>query len=93
MLTNVTAIALYLSAMKLISESSVATAVKAAGDARLRDHLALVSCRWPSPPPNAAGRMLSATGAWLGSHRRTLTLVICCGLGAYLVVHGLARVL
>ena len=43
--------------------------------------------------PNAAGRMLSATGAWLGTHRRTLTLVICFGLGAYLVVHGLARVL
>ena len=96
MLTNVTTIALYLPAMKLISESSVATADKAVVVAivfAITLAFVLVPLAVVAIAPNAAGRMLSATGAWLGTHRRTLTLVICFGLGAYLVVHGLARVL
>jgi hypothetical protein len=82
--------------MKLLSESSVATPRQGhrRGD-RLRITLAfvLVPLAVVAVAPKAAGRMLAATGAWLGTHRRTLTLVICFGLGAYLVVHGLARVL
>ena len=43
--------------------------------------------------PGAAARLLAATGAWLFHQPSLADVVICFGLGAYLVVHGLARVL
>ena len=41
--------------------------------------------------PRASAGILGAAGAWLGAHRRTLAIVICFGLGTYLLVHGLER--
>jgi hypothetical protein len=96
MVGNVTTIALYLPAMKLISESSASTAVKATAVVivfAITLALVLVPLAVVAVAPTAAGRVLAATGAWLTAHRRTLTIMICLGLGAYLVVHGLARVL
>ena len=96
MTTNVTTIALYLPAMKLISESSASDTVKAVAVLLvfvITLALVLVPLAIVAIAPGAAERLLAATGAWLGTHRRSLTLVICFGLGAYLLAHGLARVL
>jgi hypothetical protein len=96
MASNVTTIALYLPAMKLIGESGVATADKAVVVAAvflITLAFVLVPLGVVAVAPNAAGRALSATGAWLSAHRRRLTIVISRGLGSYLVLHGLARVL
>ena len=95
MASNVTSFALYLPAMKLIGESTIDAAEKAVAVAvtiAIALGLVLVPLAIVAVAPRASGRVLAAAGAWLQAHRRRLALIICFGLGAYLVVHGLARV-
>jgi uncharacterized membrane protein YedE/YeeE len=68
MVSNVTTLALYIPAMKLISESTVSDTAK-------------------------AGAVAIALVVTLSLALAPLAIVICFGLGSYLIVHGLARVL
>ena len=96
MVSNVTTIALYLPAMKLIGESSVGDEAKAGAVVvvvLITLSVVLIPLAIVAIAPTASGRLLAAAGEWLGSHRRRLALLICFGLGTYLLVHGLERVL
>jgi threonine/homoserine/homoserine lactone efflux protein len=94
MTTNVTTFALYIPAMKLIAESSVDDAEQALAIAIvlvLTMTLVLVPLAIVAAAPNASERLLARAGDWLTTHHRTITVALCFGFGAYLVVHGIAR--
>jgi Sap, sulfolipid-1-addressing protein len=39
--------------------------------------------------PDRALSTLERTNAWFGRHGRQLVILVCCGAGAYLILHGL----
>jgi threonine/homoserine/homoserine lactone efflux protein len=94
MLSNFTTIALFIPAMKIVAESGLdAAEVGAATVIVLLITLipALVPLALTAAVPKTSGRVLTATGDWLGEHRRWITVVLGLGFGAYLVIHGIAR--
>lgn len=96
MSSNVTTFALYVPALKLIEESGVGVADEVAALAivlAITMALVLVPLAIVAIAPGASGRVLTRAGDWLGAHRRRLSIASCLGLGAYLLVHGLARLL
>lgn len=92
MSTNVTTFALLIPAMKLVSQSptSLAVHVVVAGVVVV---IALLPALAPllvvALAPGASGRILSAIGATLTRHHRSVEVVVCLVLGAYLALHGI----
>lgn len=96
MASNVTTFVLYIPALKLIQESGVDAAEEAATIAlvlAITMALVLVPLAVVAIAPQASGRVLTRAGDWLTAHNRRIGIVLCFGFGAYLLVHGLARVL
>jgi threonine/homoserine/homoserine lactone efflux protein len=94
MTSNVTTFALYVPALKLIEESGVDVAEEIAAIAivlAITMALVLVPLAVVAIAPNASERVLTRAGDWLAAHRRTLSVVICLGLGAYLLIKGIER--
>lgn len=94
MTTNVTTFALYIPAMKLIAESSVSDVEEAIAIAVVLGvtmTLVLVPLAIVAAAPQTSARLLGRAGDWLGSHHRAVTMALCFGFGAYLVVHGIVR--
>jgi len=94
MASNVTTFALYVPALKLIEESGVDVAEEVAALAivlAITMALVLLPLAVVAIAPGASERVLTRAGDWLETHRRTLTVVICLGLGAYLLVKGFGR--
>lgn len=96
MATNVTTIALYVPAMKLIAESSLPgdeEVLAAAIVLVLTLALVLLPLAIVAVAPRAAERILQAAGAWLAAHRHKLGVIILLGFGALLLAKGIARLL
>jgi hypothetical protein len=94
MTTNVTTFALYIPAMKLIAQSSVSDVEQAIAVVvvlAVTMTLVLVPLAIVAAAPKTSARLLSRAGDWLTAHHRTITVALCFGFGAYLVVHGIAR--
>lgn len=94
MTTNVTTFALYIPAMKLIAQSSVSDVEQAIAIAvvlGLTMTLVLVPLAIVAAAPQTSARLLGRAGDWLADHHRAVTMALCFGFGAYLVVHGILR--
>jgi threonine/homoserine/homoserine lactone efflux protein len=94
MASNVTTFALYVPALKLIEESGVDVAEEVVALAIvlvITMALVLVPLAVVAIAPGASERALTRAGDWLTKHRRALSVVICFGLGAYLLVKGFGR--
>jgi hypothetical protein len=94
MASNVTTFALYVPALKLIEESGVNPGDKILAVAivlAVTMALVLVPLAVVAVAPDASERALARAGAWFSAHRRALTVAICLGFGAYLLIKGLAR--
>ena len=95
MLGNFTTLALFIPAMKLVSESGLgAPEVAAATLLVLVITLipALVPLGLTAAMPRTSGQVLTAVGDWLGGHKRWITVVLGLGFGVYLVIHGMTRI-
>lgn len=94
MTSNVTTFALYIPALKLIEESGVDVAEEVVALAIvlvITMALVLVPLAVVATAPDVSERALTRAGNWLTKHRRALSVVICFGLGAYLLVKGFGR--
>lgn len=93
MSTNVTTLALYVPAMKLISESDVDFANKALATALVLV-ITLATVLMPlailALAPRASARLLGALGNWMQSHHRAITVAVCFGFGIFLLIRGLS---
>jgi Sap, sulfolipid-1-addressing protein len=90
----VTTFALYVPALKLIEEAGVDVADEVAAVALvlvLTMALVLIPLAVVAIAPRASERLLTRTGDWLADHRRMITLELCFGFGAYLLIKGFAR--
>jgi hypothetical protein len=93
MTTNVTTFALYIPAVKLIAQSSVSDVEQAIAVAvvlAVTMTLVLVPLAIVAAAPQASARLLGRAGDWLASHHRAVTVGLCFGFGALLLVKGLA---
>lgn len=91
MATNVTSFAFFVPALKLIVESGVGTADKALATLvvwLLALSFVVVPLVLAAVVPGST-RALSAIGDAMTRHRRALTIVLCVGFGAWLVVKGI----
>lgn len=91
MATNFTTLALYVPAMKLISESTVEGAAKAVVAVAVLV-VALASVAIPvvltAVEPASAGRVLAGLGRWLGRYERRSQIVFGFGFGSWLLLRG-----
>ena len=93
MVTNVTTIALYIPAMKLIATSHVSDA-----DRVLAHVIVLLIALAPAAvpvalvavAPDSSRRVLDALARFMTNHRRAIPVVLGFGFGAWLIVKGLA---
>ena len=93
MVTNVTTIALYIPAMKLIATSHVSNA-----DRVLAHVIVLLIALAPAAvpvalvavAPGSSRRVLDAVAEFMTEHRRAIPVVVGFGFGAWLIVKGLA---
>jgi threonine/homoserine/homoserine lactone efflux protein len=93
MVTNVTTLALYLPAMKLIATSHVSDADRAlahviVGVITLAP--AVVPVALVAVAPRSSRRILGAVSRFMSEHRRALPVVLGFGFGAWLIVKGVA---
>ncbi len=94
MASNVTTFALYIPALKLIEESGVNRADEVLAVAvvlAITMALVLIPLAVVAIAPTTSERVLTRTGDWLTAHRRTITVVLCFGFGAYLLIKGFSR--
>ena len=94
MTSNVTTFALYIPALKLIEESGVDVADEVVALAIvlvITMALVLIPLAIVAIAPGTSERVLTRAGDWLAAHRRSLSIVICFGLGAYLLIKGFGK--
>jgi threonine/homoserine/homoserine lactone efflux protein len=92
MVTNVTTLALYLPAMKLIATSHVSDADRALAHvivALIALAPAVLPVALVAVAPHASRRVLGALGRFMTAHRRAIPVVLGFGFGAWLIVKGL----
>ena len=93
MITNVTTLALYLPAMKLIATSHVSRADRALAHvivALITLAPAAVPVALVAVAPGSSRRVLGAVSRFMTDHRRAIPVVLGFGFGAWLIVKGLA---
>ncbi len=91
MATNVTTIALFIPAMKLIAVAGVDDADKAvAGAAVFAITLAVLLLPLAATvfAPQASGKALDGLGSWMQAHQRAINVALSFGFGLYLLVKG-----
>jgi hypothetical protein len=92
MVTNVTTLALYIPAMKLIEASGVSVPEEAAAIAIvlvISLALVLIPLSVVALAPKESERLLTRAGDWLGAHHRTIAIALCFGFGALLLAKGI----
>jgi threonine/homoserine/homoserine lactone efflux protein len=93
MVTNVTTLALYLPAMKLIATSHVSDTDRVLAHvivALITLTPAAVPVALVAVAPRSSGRILAAVSRFMSDHRRALPVVLGFGFGAWLIVKGVA---
>jgi threonine/homoserine/homoserine lactone efflux protein len=93
MATNVTTLALYMPAMKLIATSHVSTADRALAHvivALITLAPAAVPVALVAVAPGSSRRVLAAVSRFMNDHRRAIPVALGFGFGAWLIVKGLA---
>ncbi len=96
MSTNVTTIALYIPAMKIVANSGVADADKVVVSVVclvIAMTVVLLPLTLAAVAPQASGRFLDALGHFMTTRRHAIQLVLTFGFGAYLLVRALSELL
>ena len=91
MATNVTTLALFVPAMKLIAAADVSSGSKAVAAAivfAITLTVVLVPLALTALAPVTAGRLLDRLGGWMHEHQRGISVVLAFGFGLYLLVKG-----